>query len=91
MAISAFFRLVSKKVLEVNVPGESSENSIDMQQAATSSNIDNKSSVPSTDVTDPALENINDKDSNRSTALPASFNSSTLPKVMPSHEDHTLQ
>ena len=41
-----------------------------MQQAATSSNIDNESSVPSTDVTDPALENINDEDRNRS-ALPA--------------------
>ena len=49
-AISAFFRPVSKRVLEVNVPGESSEDSIDIQQAATSSNIDNKSSVPSTGV-----------------------------------------
>ena len=34
-AISAFFRPVSNRVLEVNVPGESSEDSIDMQQAAT--------------------------------------------------------
>ena len=41
-AISAFFRPVSKRVLEVNVPGESSEDSIDMQQAATFSNIDKK-------------------------------------------------
>ena len=63
-AISAFFRSVSKRVLEVNVPGESSKDSIDMQQAATSSNIDNKSSVPSTNVTDPALENIDDEDRN---------------------------
>ena len=62
-----------------------------MQQAATSSNVDNESSVPSTDVSDPALESINDKDRNRSTALPASFDSSTLPKVMPSHEGRTLQ
>ena len=35
-----------------------------MQQAATSSNIDNESYVPSTDVTDPALENIDDGDCN---------------------------
>ena len=49
-AISAFFRPVSKRALKVNVPGESSEDSIDMQQAATSSNIDNKSSVLSTSV-----------------------------------------
>ena len=65
-AISAFFRPVSKRVLEVNVPGESSKDSID---------IDNKSSVPSTNVTDPALENIDDEDRIRSTALPASFDS----------------
>ena len=90
-AVSAFFRPVSKRVLEENVPGESSEDSIDMQQVATSSNIDNKSSLPSTNVTDPALENINDEDRNRSTALPASFDSSTLPKEMPSHEGRSLQ
>ena len=90
-AISAFFRPVSKRVLEENVPGESSEDSIDMQQVATTSNIDNESSVPSTDVTDPDLENINDEDRNRSTALPASFDSSTLPNEMPSHEGRTLQ
>ena len=90
-AISAFFRPVSKRLLEVNVPGESCKDSIDMQQAATFSNIDNKGSVPSTDVTDPALENIDDEDRNRSTALPASFDSSTLPKEMPSHEGRTLQ
>ena len=90
-AISAFFRPVSQRALKVNVPGESSEDSIDVQQAANSSNIDNKSSVPSTDVTDPALENIDDEDRNRSTALPASFDSSTLPKEMPSHEGCTLQ
>ena len=47
--------------------------------------------MPFTDVTDPALENINDEDRNRSTALPASFDSSTLPKKMPSHEGRTLQ
>ena len=35
-----------------------------MQQAATSGNIDNESSLPSTDVTDPALENIDDEDRN---------------------------
>ena len=90
-AISAFFSPASKRVLEANVPGESSEDRIDMQQVAISSNIDNKSSVPSTDVTDPALENIIDEDRNRSTALPVSFDSSTLPKVMPSHEGCTLQ
>ena len=47
--------------------------------------------MPSTNVTDPALENIHDEDCNRSTALPASFDSSTLPKEMPSHEGRTLQ
>ena len=77
--------------MEVNVPGESSEDSINMQQATTSSNIDNESYVPSTNVTDPALENIDDQDYNRSTALRASFNNSTLPKEMPSHEGRTLQ
>ena len=61
-----------------------------MQLAATSSNIDNESSVPSTDITDLALENIDDED-HRSTALPATFDSSTLPKEMPSHEGRTLQ
>ena len=50
-AISAVFSPASKRVLEANVPGESSEDSIDMQQVAISSNIDNKSCVPSTDVT----------------------------------------
>ena len=60
-AISTFFRPISKRVLEVNVPGELSEDSIDMQQAAASSNIDNESSVPSTGVTDPPLENIDDE------------------------------
>ena len=53
--------------------------------------LDNESSVPSTDVTDPALENIDDEDRNRSTALLASFDSSTLSKKMPSHEGLTLQ
>ena len=62
-----------------------------MQLAATSNNIDNESSVPSADVTNPALENIDDEDRNRPTALPASFDNSTLPKEMPSHEGRTLQ
>ena len=62
-----------------------------MQQAAISSNINNENSVPSTDVTDPALENIDDEDRNRSTALLASFDSSTLPKVMPSQDGRTLE
>ena len=44
-----------------------------------------------TNVTDPALENIDNEDRIRSTALPASFDSSTLPKEMPSHEGRTLQ
>ena len=67
------------------------ENSVQTQQVAISSNIDNESFVPSTDLTDPALENIDDEDRNRSTALPASFDSSTLPKEMLSHEGRTLQ
>ena len=49
-----------------------------MQQAATSRNIDNKSSVPSTNVTDPALGNIDDEDRNQSNTLPASFYSGLL-------------
>ena len=89
-AISAFFRPILKRVLEVNVLRHSSEDSIDMQQVATSSNIDNESSVPSTGVTNPALEDIDDENRNRYTALPASFDSSTLPKKMLSDEGRTL-
>ena len=90
LAISAFSRLVSNRVLEVNVSGESSEDSIDMQQAATSCNIDNENYVPSTNVTNPALESIDNDDHNPSTALPASFDCSTLPKEILSHEGCTL-
>ena len=81
-AISAFSRPISKRGLRENVSGESSEKCIETQLVATFSNIDNESSVLSTDVTDPALENIDDEDRNRSSALPASFDSSTLPIEM---------
>ena len=56
-------------MLKVNVPGESSEDSVEMQQAATSSNIDNKSCEPATNLTNLAVENIDDEDHNRSTSV----------------------
>ena len=56
-------------MLNVNVPGESSEHSIDMQQAATSTNIDDESCEPVTNLTNFAVENIDDEDRSRSTAI----------------------
>ena len=56
-------------MLKVNVPGESSEDSIDMQQAPTSTNIDNESSESATNLTNLAVENIDDEDRNRSTSI----------------------
>ena len=86
MVISASFRPVSKRSLIENISGKSSEDNVETQQVATSSNIDYEGSVPSTDVTDPAQENIDDEDRTRSPAFSATIDSSTLPKEMPSYE-----
>ena len=86
-AISAFFRPLSKRPREANVPQESSRHrpeSSDSQEASTSGN--DESDAP---VADPVIDLVDEN--NRPKDLPTPFDSSTLPNVMPTHEGRTLQ